>query len=59
MKKVKKSVLFDLVCGMSLSEFENEAVTMKYQGKIYYFCSETCRHHFEMDPDKYLLSTEL
>lgn len=56
MRKTEKSVLFDLVCGMALSEFEGEPVKLKYHGKVYYFCSDTCRHHFKSDPEKYLLT---
>lgn len=59
MKKEKKSVLLDLVCGMTLSEFEEDPIILKYQGKIYYFCSENCRHHFQMNPEKYLLGDNL
>ena len=58
MNTSKKSVFLDLVCGMTVSEFENEPMTLKHHGKIYYFCSETCRHHFEINPEKYLLSYE-
>ncbi|MDP1710225.1 MAG: YHS domain-containing protein [bacterium] len=42
----------DLVCGMELPE--ETKCKVKYKNKIYFFCSESCRSHFEMDPEKYI-----
>ena len=48
----KPDMLFDVVCGM-----EFPAANAKYQsvhkGDIYYFCSESCKNHFDNDPEKY------
>jgi Cu+-exporting ATPase len=46
----------DPVCGMDVSE-ESEYFT-EYNGQRYYFCSETCRHRFETEPQNYLASGE-
>jgi len=27
--------------------------TSKYHGRVYYFCSKTCKDTFEKDPSKY------
>lgn len=46
MKKVK-----DLVCGMSVNL--GDALRLDYGGKLYYFCSETCREMFKKEPEQY------
>ena len=53
-QKYKKIVVLDLVCGMDQSEFPGLPLVLKYQGKEYLFCSETCKAHFQQNPDKYL-----
>lgn len=51
----------DPVCGMKVDE--NEAVTIEYDGDIYYFCSEGCRDKFlkerENKPKEFRDSYEL
>ncbi len=42
----------DLVCGMELPK--ETSYKIKYIKKIYFFCSESCKNHFEMDPEKYI-----
>lgn len=42
----------DLVCGMDVSEKTKHRVN--YKGKLYFFCSDGCKSHFEIDPEKYL-----
>ncbi len=42
----------DPVCGMMI-EAEKAAGTVVYQGKTYYFCSESCKKKFEKDPAHY------
>jgi Cu+-exporting ATPase len=42
----------DLVCGMTINE-EDAAATSTHQGRVYYFCSTSCRDKFESDPDAY------
>lgn len=44
---------FDLVCGMEL-DMQNIRNASEYNGKEYYFCSETCKDHFINDPEKYI-----
>jgi YHS domain-containing protein len=42
----------DPVCGMEVDE--KHALTSEYDGKIYYFCSPSCKAAFEENPQKYL-----
>jgi len=42
------------VCGMKVDR--HKAVTMDFAGETHYFCSEHCRHAFEVDPERYLPS---
>jgi YHS domain-containing protein len=48
----------DLVCGMDVDE---KKVTQKtlYNGKMYYFCSATCKKAFDKEPEKYLKNEEV
>jgi hypothetical protein len=41
----------DPVCGMKVDR--DKAVTKKFAGETYYFCSTHCLHAFEADPDRY------
>lgn len=42
----------DFICGMKVSpEYED---TCHYRGKVYAFCSESCKESFLEDPEKYL-----
>jgi YHS domain-containing protein len=41
----------DPVCGMSVKA--SAAKTSAYLGRIYYFCSQTCREKFEAAPESY------
>ncbi len=43
----------DPVCGMEVSE-RGAAGRVEYQGKTYYFCSDSCREEFTEDPEHYL-----
>lgn len=45
----------DPVCGMKVDE--NEADSLEFRGKEYYFCSEGCRHKFEAQPERYAEKT--
>lgn len=47
-----KGSQIDLVCGMDVSESTKYKVNHK--GKLYFFCSDSCKSHFEIDPEKYL-----
>lgn len=42
----------DPVCGTMVQT--SKAKTAAHLGQIYYFCSETCRHKFQVAPDTYL-----
>ena len=43
----------DPVCNMQADE-EDAEFTAKYEGKTYYFCSESCKKEFENDPEEYV-----
>lgn len=43
----------DPVCGMDV-EPDKAAAASDYMGRKYYFCAETCKEKFELDPGKYL-----
>ncbi len=47
-----ESKLTDPVCGMSVTK-ETAAGSYTYQGKTYYFCSQSCKDNFVKDPQKY------
>jgi len=42
----------DPVCGMTVDE-KNAHGTLSHKGEVYYFCSPTCKAHFEKTPEKY------
>lgn len=42
----------DLVCGMEI--YKTIEYKVKYKGKEYFFCSDGCKSHFEIDPEKYI-----
>ena len=44
----------DPVCGMEVEEAQAPAMT-EFQGRPYYFCSESCRDEFEANPQLYAL----
>jgi len=42
----------DFICGMKVSpEYED---TCHYQGKVYAFCSASCKETFQEEPEKYV-----
>lgn len=43
----------DPVCGMEIKDISN-AEKIKYNGKVYYFCTTLCKIQFEHDPEKYI-----
>ena len=47
-----ENMAVDPVCGMQVAK--DKAVTYEYEGKTYYFCSETCRDQFAADPSAYM-----
>lgn len=44
--------LFDVVCGMELP-VANAKHQSIHKGDAYYFCSESCKSHFDNDSEKY------
>lgn len=42
----------DPVCGMKI-ETEDAVARVTYEGKDYYFCSESCQEEFEENPEDY------
>ena len=44
--------LFDVVCGMEFNA-ANAEYRSDYKDGAYYFCSESCKDHFDSDPEKY------
>jgi heavy metal translocating P-type ATPase len=47
----------DPVCGMSV-EPESAAGSYEYEGKTYYFCSQSCFQRFQTEPTKFIKSPE-
>ena len=43
----------DPVCGMQVDE-KKPGATSDYQGKIYYFCSASCKRAFENNPKRFV-----
>jgi len=43
----------DPVCGMGV-DTDDAASTAEYDGKAYYFCSQTCHDAFVADPISYV-----
>lgn len=46
----------DPVCGMTVNP--QNAITVRYQGQTYYFCSQMCRMMFERQPEKYVMAAQ-
>lgn len=42
----------DVVCGMQIDPAK-AAGTSQYQGKTYYFCSNSCKAKFDANPSQY------
>ena len=43
----------DPVCGMRLDP-DDAAATAEHEGKVYFFCSQTCHDAFVSDPGPYV-----
>lgn len=52
---MSENTVIDPVCGMRLDSARAEFTT-DYEGMLYYFCSENCKHRFDHDPEAYLES---
>jgi YHS domain-containing protein len=49
-----RNMAIDPVCGMEIEESQAPAST-EFEGRPYYFCSESCRDEFEANPSLYAL----
>lgn len=49
------NTVVDPVCGMRLDSTRAK-FSSQYEGMLYYFCSEECKHRFDHDPRAYLES---
>jgi Cu+-exporting ATPase len=47
-----QSTVKDPVCGMNVKPADAK-FNSEYQGKTYYFCSESCKQKFDKEPAKY------
>jgi len=45
-------LFFDAVCGMEILAV-NARYRSDHNGETYYFCSPSCKSHFDSDPEKY------
>lgn len=45
-------IVIDLVCGMELERSQVKQSVM-HRGETYHFCSENCKDHFVLYPEKY------
>jgi Cu+-exporting ATPase len=50
-------VATDPVCGMDVDEAQPPATT-EFEGRTYYFCSDSCREEFEANPERYALASD-
>jgi len=50
--EAEPGVLFDVVCGMEFPA-SNAKYKSVHKGDAYYFCSESCKKHFDSDLEKY------
>ncbi len=46
-------MLFDVVCGMEFPA-SNATHQSEHDGETYFFCSASCKSHFDSDPEKYV-----
>ena len=46
----------DPVCGMEVDAEEAMALrwTSEYKGKKYYFCADSCKESFDVNPEKFI-----
>jgi Cu+-exporting ATPase len=51
-----KTNIKDPVCGMEVTN--DSKFHIKYDGTTYYFCSESCQHQFDADPQNYIHTEE-
>lgn len=43
----------DPVCNMEIDE-QSAAGRSQYEGQTYYFCTESCKDEFELNPQQYV-----
>ncbi len=56
MKREESEEVIDPVCGMKGNP--EDWVSYEYEGKEYYFCSESCRTEFKNNPEKFIKNNE-
>lgn len=49
----KEATSIDLVCGMDVDPAKTKLSSV-YKKKKYFFCSQSCKEHFDDDPEKYI-----
>ncbi|HEU5249465.1 MAG TPA: YHS domain-containing protein [Thermoanaerobaculia bacterium] len=52
----KNAKVTDPVCGMTFDE-DKAAGKREYQGTTFYFCSDSCRKRFDLEPSRYATRT--
>ncbi len=53
--KISNQIFIDPVCLMKVASGK-KGLTLTYQMRTYYFCTESCLKSFEANPEKYLKS---
>ena len=43
----------DMVCGRRMTVHPNYAIRTDYQGRMLYFCTESCLNAFNADPERF------
>jgi P-type Cu+ transporter len=54
-KMTPENTVVDPVCGARLDSAKTPIVS-DYEGARYFFCSDTCKHRFDHNPEAYLES---
>jgi Cu+-exporting ATPase len=48
----RTTMMKDPVCGMTVDETKTK-LRSEHEGKVFYFCSASCKTTFDRDPHKY------
>ena len=54
---MKSTEELDRVCGMRIDK-ETAPFQSLFKEKTYYFCSKSCKEHFDHDPESYMKDFE-
>ncbi len=52
LERKEQKTYFDVVCGVELSLSKAKHAS-EFRSETYYFCSQSCKNHFDGDPVKY------